>query len=129
MQPQVRLIFPIFNRPRPVFVNLKSQVFLVPWPTLPKSQTIFSKEILGKRLWAAKTDCCMPIDNERIRPVEANRRKTLFRFISYFLVIVMVIKGRFTGYFVYLHYPAPDDIIDKFGSYLTALGDLMMLLS
>jgi len=30
VQPQVRLILPIFNRPRTVFVNLNSQVFFVP---------------------------------------------------------------------------------------------------
>ena len=54
MQPQVRLIFPIFNRPRPVFVNLNSHSFFVPGPTSPKSQTIFSKEIL--------VDCLSAVD-------------------------------------------------------------------
>ena len=67
MQPQVRLILPIFNRPRPVFVNLNSQVFFVPWPTSPKSKTVFSKEIPGKSPSAAEADFCIPIDNEKIR--------------------------------------------------------------
>lgn len=57
VQPQVRLIFPVFNRPRPVLVNLNSQVFFVPWPTSPKSKAVFSKEILGKSLSAAEDDC------------------------------------------------------------------------
>ena len=52
MQPQVRLIFPIFNRPWPVLVNLNSQVFFVPWPTFPKSQTVFSNVIFGSILLA-----------------------------------------------------------------------------
>ena len=53
--PHFWLIFPIFNPPsaEPVFVNLNSQVFFVPRPTLPKSQTVFSKEILGDRLLAS----------------------------------------------------------------------------
>ena len=77
MQPQVRLIFPIFNRPRPVFVNLNSQVFFVPCPTLPKSKTVFSKEILGKRLPAAKANCLqLPISNERIRVTKRNTKAT-----------------------------------------------------
>ncbi|MBA7697845.1 hypothetical protein ES703_106517 [subsurface metagenome] len=104
MQPQVRLIFPIFNRAWPVFVNLNSQLFFVPRPTSPKSQTVFSKEILGDRFlalgagfaeipvgsgaWitlagdsptfstmAATADCCrQPIPNERIRLTKANIR-------------------------------------------------------
>ena len=81
MQPQVRLIFPIFNRPRPVFVNLNSHVFFVPWPTLPKSQTVFSKEILGNKLSAAETDCCMPIDNERIRHTQKSKKADVFSFM------------------------------------------------
>ena len=40
--------FSIFSRPRPVFVNLNSQVFFVPWPISPGSQTVFSKEILDR---------------------------------------------------------------------------------
>ncbi len=61
VQPQVRLICPIFNRPRPALVKLNSQVFFVPWPTSPKSKTVFSKEIRGKSFSAAKADRCMPI--------------------------------------------------------------------
>jgi hypothetical protein len=64
VQPQVRLILPIFKSPRPVFVNLKSQVFFVPWPTSPKSQTVFSKEIFGKSPSVAEADCCTPIRSE-----------------------------------------------------------------
>jgi len=74
VQPQVRLIFPIFNRPRPVFVNLNSQLFFVPWPTSPKSKTFFSKEILGKSISAAEADRCRPIENVRIRFAKANTR-------------------------------------------------------
>jgi len=61
VQPQVRLNLSIFNRLRPVFVNLNSQLFFVPCPTSSKSKTVFSKEILGKSLSAAEADCCMPI--------------------------------------------------------------------
>jgi len=74
VQPQVRLIFPIFNRPRPVFVNLNSQLFFVPWPTSPKSKTVFSKEILGKSLSTAQTDCWGPIDNKKIRLANTKMR-------------------------------------------------------
>ena len=84
MQPQVRLILPIFNRPRPVLVNLNSQVFFVPWPTSPKSHTVFSKEILGKWFSAAKANLCMLIDNERIKHIKTNSIKSLFRYISHF---------------------------------------------
>ena len=87
VQPQVRLIFPIFNRPRPVFVNLYLQVFFVPWPTSPKSQTVFSKEILGKSPSAADADCWMQIDNEIIRHVKTNSITSLFRYISHFISI------------------------------------------
>jgi len=84
VQPQVRLNLSIFNRPRPVFVNLNSHVFFVPWPTSPKSKTVFSKEIRGKRLSAAKANLCMLIDNERKRCVKTNSIKSLFRHISHF---------------------------------------------
>jgi len=56
VQPQVRLNLSIFNRPRPVFVNLNSHVFFVPWPMSPKSETVLSKEISDKRASTAKTD-------------------------------------------------------------------------
>jgi hypothetical protein len=81
VQPQVRLILPIFNRHRPVFVNLNSQLFFVPWPTSPKSQTVFSKEILGKSFSAAEVDCFKPIDNEIMRLAKANTRVNWFLFI------------------------------------------------
>jgi len=83
-QPQVRLIFPIFNRPRPVFVNLNLHLFFVPCPTSPKSKTVLSKEIRGNWFSAAKANHCMLIDNERKRGVKTNSIKSLFRYISHF---------------------------------------------
>ena len=107
MQPQVRLILPIFNRPWLVFVNLNSQVFFVPWPTSPKSQTVFSKEILGKSLSVAEDDCCMPIDNKRTRLANVSVETNIFLFISRPDSIVMVIKRCSAGYRVDLPYSTP----------------------
>jgi hypothetical protein len=48
--PSVLFTFVILSGPRPVFVNLNSQLFLEPNPTYPKSQTVCSKETFGKVL-------------------------------------------------------------------------------
>ena len=82
-------------------MNLNSQVFFVPWPTSPKSQTVFSKEIRGVRfltnvvepddfsgpcsplagdsaivfIFTAVVDFCQsPIDNDTKRLTKANIR-------------------------------------------------------